>query len=62
MFNRSNNDEGIVAGLVDGDGRKLAGLLAVLVLPSSPPRFPPPCPSDRAAATHLETTGAKEYS
>ena len=32
MFNRSNNDEGIVAGLVDGDGRKLAGLLAVLVL------------------------------
>ena len=29
MFNRSNNDEGIVAGLVDGDGRKLAGLLAV---------------------------------
>jgi uncharacterized protein len=32
MFNRSNNDEGIVAGLVDGDGHKLAGLLAVLVL------------------------------
>ena len=32
MFNRSNNDEGIVAGLVDGDGRKLAGLLAVLVM------------------------------
>jgi membrane protease YdiL (CAAX protease family) len=32
MFNRSNNDEGIVAGLVDGDGRKLAGLLAVLVV------------------------------
>ena len=32
MFNRSNNEEGIVAGLVDGDGRKLAGLLAVIVL------------------------------
>jgi membrane protease YdiL (CAAX protease family) len=32
LFNRSNNDEGLVAGLVDGDGRKLAGLLAVLVL------------------------------
>ena len=32
MFNRSNNDEGIVAGLVDGDGRKLAGLVAVFVL------------------------------
>ena len=32
MFNRSNNDEGIVAGLVDGDGRKLAGLVAVLVM------------------------------
>ena len=32
MFNRSNNDEGIVAGLVDGDGRKLAGLLAVIVV------------------------------
>ena len=32
LFNRSNNDEGIVAGLVDGDGRKLAGLVAVLVI------------------------------
>jgi len=32
LFNRSNNDEGVVAGLVAGDGRKLAGLLAVLVL------------------------------
>jgi len=32
LFNRSNNDEGVVAGLVEGDGRKLAGLLAVLVL------------------------------
>ena len=31
-FNRSNNDEGLVAGLMEGDGRKLAGLLAVLVL------------------------------
>jgi uncharacterized protein len=32
MFNRSNNEEGIVAGLLDGDARKLAGLLAVIVL------------------------------
>ena len=32
MFNRSNNDEGLVAGIVAGDGRKLAGLLAVVVL------------------------------
>ena len=32
VFNRSNNDEGLVAALVDGDGRKLAGLVAVLVL------------------------------
>jgi hypothetical protein len=32
VFNRSNNDEGVVAGLLDGDGRKLAGLLAVLIL------------------------------
>lgn len=32
MFNRSNNEEGIVAGLVGGDGRKLAGLLAVLIM------------------------------
>ena len=32
MFNRSNNDEGLVAGLLEGDGRKLAGLLAVLIL------------------------------
>jgi membrane protease YdiL (CAAX protease family) len=32
MFNRSNNEEGIVAGLVDGDARKLAGLLAVILL------------------------------
>ena len=32
MFNRSNNDEGLVAGLTDGDARGLAGLLAVLVL------------------------------
>ena len=32
LFNRSNNDEGVVAGLLEGDGRKLAGLLAVLVL------------------------------
>jgi uncharacterized protein len=32
VFNRSNNDEGVVAALVEGDGRKLAGLLAVIVL------------------------------
>ncbi len=32
VFNRSNNDEGLVAALVEGDGRKLAGLVAVLVL------------------------------
>ena len=32
LFNRSNNDEGVVAGLLEGDGRKLAGLLAVLVM------------------------------
>jgi membrane protease YdiL (CAAX protease family) len=32
MFNRSNNDEGLIAGVLAGDGRKLAGLLAVVVL------------------------------
>jgi membrane protease YdiL (CAAX protease family) len=32
LFNRSNNEEGVVAGLLEGDGRKLAGLLAVLLL------------------------------
>jgi membrane protease YdiL (CAAX protease family) len=32
LFNRSNNEEGFVAGLLDGDARKLAGLLAVLVM------------------------------
>jgi len=32
MFNRSNNDEGLVAGLTEGDARGMAGLLAVLVL------------------------------
>lgn len=32
MFNRSNNEEGIVSGLVDGDGRKLAGLVAVILM------------------------------
>jgi len=35
MFNRSNNEEGLVAGLVEGDARKLGGLLAVLVLTSA---------------------------
>ena len=30
LFNRSNNDEGMVAALVEGDGRKLAGLISVL--------------------------------
>ncbi len=32
LFNRSNNDEGMVAALVEGDGRKLAGLISILVL------------------------------
>ncbi|MEO5662265.1 MAG: CPBP family intramembrane glutamic endopeptidase [Nocardioides sp.] len=32
VFNRSNNDEGVIAALVEGDGRKLAGLVAVVVL------------------------------
>jgi uncharacterized protein len=32
LFNRSNNDEGLVAALVEGDGRKLAGLIAVLIV------------------------------
>ncbi len=32
MFNRSNNDEGLIAGLLTGDGRPLAGLAAVIVL------------------------------
>jgi membrane protease YdiL (CAAX protease family) len=32
VFNRSNNDEGVVAGLTEGDARGLAGLLAVLLL------------------------------
>jgi uncharacterized protein len=31
-FNRSNNEEGVVAGLVQGQARGLAGLLAVVVL------------------------------
>jgi membrane protease YdiL (CAAX protease family) len=35
VFNRSNNDEGVIAALVEGDGRKLAGLLAVIVLTAS---------------------------
>jgi membrane protease YdiL (CAAX protease family) len=32
MFNRSNNEEGIIAGLIEGNARKLAGSLAVIVL------------------------------
>jgi uncharacterized protein len=32
LFNRSNNEEGLVAALVEGDGRKLAGLISVLML------------------------------
>ena len=32
LFNRSNNDEGLIAALVEGDGRKLAGLISVLIL------------------------------
>jgi uncharacterized protein len=31
-FNRSNNDEGVVAGLLEGQARGLAGLLAVILL------------------------------
>ena len=34
-FNRSNNDEGVVAGLLEGQGRGLAGLLAVILLATS---------------------------
>jgi membrane protease YdiL (CAAX protease family) len=32
VFNRSNNDEGVVAGLLEGQAHGLAGLLAVIVL------------------------------
>jgi membrane protease YdiL (CAAX protease family) len=32
VFNRTNNDNGIAAGLLDGDGRRLATFLAVVVL------------------------------
>jgi membrane protease YdiL (CAAX protease family) len=32
LFNRSNNDDGFVAGLLDGQARGLAGLAAVIVL------------------------------
>jgi uncharacterized protein len=32
VFNRTNNENGIAAGLLDGDGRRLATLLAVTVL------------------------------
>lgn len=32
LFNRSNNEGGLVATLVEGDGRTLAGLVAVLIL------------------------------
>ena len=32
VFNRTNNDEGVVAALVEGDGRKLAALVAVVLL------------------------------
>ena len=32
VFNRSNNDEGVVAGLLDGPAHGLAGLLAVIML------------------------------
>jgi uncharacterized protein len=35
VFNRSNNDEGVVAGLLDGQAHGLAGLLAVIVLAST---------------------------
>ena len=32
MFNRSNNDEGVVAGLLEGQAHGLAGLFAVILL------------------------------
>jgi uncharacterized protein len=32
VFNRTNNDEGVVAALVEGDGRKIASLVAVVLL------------------------------
>ena len=32
VFNRTKNENGIAAGLLDGDGRRLATLLAVMVL------------------------------
>ena len=32
VFNRTNNDNGIAAGLLDGDGRRLATLIAVIAL------------------------------
>ena len=32
LFNRSNNKESVVAGLLDGEGRQLAGLPAVVVM------------------------------
>jgi membrane protease YdiL (CAAX protease family) len=32
VFNRSNNDEGVVAGLLEGQAHGLAGLLAVILL------------------------------
>ena len=60
VFNRSNNDEGVIAALVEGDGRKLAGLLAVIVLGARLPyrrlarsaAAPPPTPSPPAQGTH----------
>ena len=35
VFNRTNNDNGIAAGLLDGDGRRLAMLIAVIALTSA---------------------------
>ena len=35
VFNRSNTEEGMIAALVDGEGRKLAGLVAAVV-PTGP--------------------------
>jgi uncharacterized protein len=32
VFNRTDNDNGIAAGLLDGDGRRLATLIAVIAL------------------------------
>jgi membrane protease YdiL (CAAX protease family) len=55
VFNRSNNDEGVVAGLLEGEVHGLAGLLAVILLATTVAiiarrRL------NRAYRTHLDTT------